>query len=114
MPVGLAGRVFCLGEAISRFTPAGLAALVDFLLLNRDLMPTRLGEGADLRLPPDEVMGETNISPGPLGVSGMSEYSEYGVLADDGVLGDLFGVLFGDSNRSVNPDNDIFESSAIF
>lgn len=103
-PDGLAG-VLILGDCISLFTPASLGVAGDFaFFLNSSLTPCRFTLRLADCLPVES--GDTSISPGPFGVSGMSAYStESGVerTVEAGVpwveAGDFVGGVVNSSPR---------------
>ena len=102
-PDGLAPVLACfteVGVCINLLTPVGLAGVLFTCAWNSSFTPTRLVLFLDF-FPVDN--GDTNISPGPLGVSGISAYrTESGVPVLAGVEGeiaDLAGVL----NKSPTP-----------
>lgn len=106
---------FVLGVFISLFKPVkSFGDDVVFFSLNKFFTPDKRGvfclePGVEIRRPADLgvgprelVNGDTIISPGPLGVSGMSEYRESEMLlAEPGVLGVLGSGVW---NKSATPD----------
>jgi hypothetical protein len=105
-PEGLAGPCFLRGVFISLFNPVGLAGDLLTLALNSSFTPTRLVLFLDFFAEDlADERGETSISPGPFGVSGISAYrTESGVPADNGVVCLDFGDDCGGVvNRSLTP-----------